>query len=120
MDRRALVVAAGVGFGTGLVVAVAVIALLPVEFSALVGLPVGLLVGVAVLTWVTLEWEQLRPAGRQGAIGGAAFGYVILAGLAARYVDLAGLRSSLGVRPLAALAVVAAVAAGMVARFATR
>jgi hypothetical protein len=112
MSRRAAAAAVGAGVTTFLAVAVAVIELLHVEFSALVGLPVGLLVGAATAVVVTARYDALAPPARYAVDAAAGFGFAVVAVLAVSYVNFAGLRSELSTDvTVGAAAVAAALAA---------
>jgi hypothetical protein len=83
MDARHALTALGSGLTTGLVVAVLVIEVLTVEFSALVGLPVGVLAGLVVLATVGVAFDGLDAMERRALSAYAAFGLTVvgLAGL---------------------------------------
>lgn len=116
MNPRRALSALGAGVTTFLVVAVAVIELLAVEFSALVGLPVGLVAGIAVAA----RYDRLDAAPRYVVDAVAAFGLAVVAVQAVSYVDLAGLRSMLSTGVTVAVAVVAAVVAAVASWFTDR
>ncbi|MFW5917858.1 MAG: hypothetical protein ACOCR0_00080 [Haloferacaceae archaeon] len=86
MDARKLLTTIGAGITSSLVVAAIVIELLATEFSAIVGLPVGLLVGVVVGLW--LRVDESSPGVRRAVAAYAAFGIVVLALSALRYVNV--------------------------------
>lgn len=110
MHLRAGLAAAGVAVTTFLLVAVAVIALLPFEFSAIVGLPVGLLAGIVAFVAVFAEYRFAGPTARRVTLAVAGFGYTILALLFVGYVNLGGLRGAIGPELLVVLGVVVAAA----------
>lgn len=95
MNGRTVAAALGSGITAVLVVAVAVIELVAVEFSALVGLPVALGAGIALGVAVAARYESVDPAVRHAADAIAGFGLVVGAALAASYGNLAGVRSAL-------------------------
>lgn len=88
MDARTVVSGLGAGAATFLIVAVLVIELLNVEFSAIVGLPVGLLVGAAVFVVLVSRYESLSRLQRVGVDSVAGFGGGVLIVLAASYVNV--------------------------------
>jgi hypothetical protein len=88
MNARTLLTAVGAGTTTFLLVAVLVIELLDVAFSAMVGLPVGLLAGLAVSVALWLSADGLSPGARRAATAYATFGLAVLALLALRYVNV--------------------------------
>lgn len=88
MDARKLLTTIGAGITSFLVVAVIVIELLDTEFSAIVGLPVGLLVGVVVVVGLWLRVDESSPGVRRAVAAYAAFGIVVLALSALRYVNV--------------------------------
>jgi hypothetical protein len=108
MDSRAAGVAVGAGITGFLVVAVAVIELLNVEFSALVGLPVGLLAGAAVAVGVVARYDSLVGPARHAVDAAAGFGLAVAVLLAVSYVNLAGLRSELSTDVTVGVALLAA------------
>jgi hypothetical protein len=114
MNTRVTVAATGAGATAFLVVAVAVVELLPVEFSALVGLPAGVLAGGAVLVLIGTRYDRLRGASRYAVDAAAGFGVAVFVVQAVRYVNLAGLRSALTLESTAGVAVLAAVLAALV------
>ncbi len=120
MNSRTILSALGAGITTFLVVAVAVIELLPFEFSALVGLPVGLLAGGAVFAAVAVRYDEASAALRYAADAAAGFGLAVVVLQAMSYVNLAGLRSTLSVDVTVAVAVVAGVLATVVSWLADR
>lgn len=89
MDLRTALAALGAGIATLLVVAVVVIELLDVEFSAIVGLPVGLLAGLAAFALLTSEYADLGQAPRVAVDAVAGFGFGVVLLLGASYVNLA-------------------------------
>jgi hypothetical protein len=110
MHLRAALAAAGVAVTAFLLVAVAVIELLPFEFSAIVGLPVGLLAGIVAFVAVFAEYRFAGTAAQRVTFAVAGFGYTVLALLFVGYVNLGGLRGAIGPELLAVLGVVVAVA----------
>lgn len=113
MDTRAAGAAVGLGITVFLVVAVAIIELLNVEFSALVGLPIGLLAGAAVAIVVAVQYDSLAGPARYAVDAGAGFGFAVVVVLAVRYVNLAGLRSELSTGVTVGIAVLAAALAAL-------
>lgn len=113
MRTRGAIVAVGAGSSVFLAVAVTVIELLNVEFSALVGLPVGLLAGAATAVILATRYEAIDPPVRHTVDATAGFGLAIVAVLAVRYVNLAGLRSVLSADVAVGIAVLAAVLTGL-------
>lgn len=89
MDVRKLLTAIGAGITSVLLVAVLVIELLDMEFSAVVGLPVGLLVGVGVSVGLWVRGDRLSPSTRRATTAYAAFGLALLVLLALRYATIA-------------------------------
>ena len=91
MDLRTVLAALGVGIAAFLVVAVAVIELLDIEFSAIVGLPVGVLAGIGAFALLLFGYGDLGriPRAAVDAIAGFGVGIVLLLG--ANYVNLADL-----------------------------
>lgn len=106
MTARRALTAVGAGVTTFLLVAVLVIELLDVEFSAIVGLPVGLFVGLAVLVVVWVQFDEATPGTRRLASAYAAFGLAVLVLLALRYVNVG--RNALSVDVLVGIGVAAA------------
>lgn len=88
MNSRKLFTAIGAGFTTFLLVAVLVIELLNVEFSAIVGLPIGLVVGIAVGIGIHTSLDQCSLGVRRAITAYAGFGTAVLVVLAASYVNL--------------------------------
>lgn len=88
MNARRPLTALGAGITGFLVVAVAVIELLAVEFSAIIGLPLGLLAGIGVAVVVFLKHDESSDVLRWLAAALAGFGYGILATVGASYVNL--------------------------------
>jgi len=80
--------AVGAGATTFLLVAVPVVELLDIEFSALVALPLGLLAGLAASVGVGVSFTALRPARRRALAAYAAFGPTVLLVLALAYVNV--------------------------------
>lgn len=113
MNMRAASAAVGAGIAVFLVVAVAVIELLNVEFSAIVGLPVGLVVGAAVATFVATQYDALAGPARYAVDAAAGFGLALVALLAVSYVNLAGLRSELSTDVTVGIAVLVALLAAL-------
>ncbi len=88
MNPRKLFTAIGAGFTTFLLVAVLVIELSNVEFSAIVGLPVGLLAGIAVGIGIHTALDDLSLGARRAVTAYAGFGLAVLVVLAASYVNI--------------------------------
>lgn len=108
MNMRIAGTAVGAGITVFLVVVVAIIELLNVEFSALVGLPVGLLAGTAVAVVVAARYDALAGPARYTVDAAAGFGFAVVALLAVSYVNLAGLRSELSTDVTVVIAILAA------------
>lgn len=89
MDARKLFTTIGAGITSFLLVAVLVIELLDMEFSAIIGLPIGLLVGVGVFVGLWIRVDRLSLSIRRAATAYAAFGLVLLFLLALRYANIA-------------------------------
>ncbi|MFC7115804.1 hypothetical protein ACFQH2_13795 [Natronoarchaeum sp. GCM10025703] len=62
MNAWKLFTAVGAGVTTALLVAVVIIELLQIEFSALVGLPVGVITGIIVTVWLGDRSTSYRSA----------------------------------------------------------
>ncbi|WP_436935888.1 hypothetical protein [Halovenus marina] len=107
MGSRRTVTAVGTGLTTVLVVSVAVIELLNVEFSALVGLPVGVLAGVVAFLSLWDSLDELSPFVRRVASAYATFGLTVVLLLALRYVNVA--RGTLSVEVIAGVAIAVAI-----------
>jgi hypothetical protein len=88
MDIRHALTALGAGLTTGLLVAVLVIEMLAVEFSALVGLPVGILGGLVVLATVAITFDGLDAMERRALTAYAAFGVTAVGLAALAYVNV--------------------------------
>jgi hypothetical protein len=88
MNARNLLTAIGAGITTFLLVAVSVIELLDMEFSAIIGLPVGLLVGVVVFVGLWIRGDELSLGVRRAATAYAVFGIGLLVLLSLRYVNI--------------------------------
>jgi hypothetical protein len=88
MDARRLITATGAGITAFLLVTVAVVELLAIEFSALIGLPIGIVAGIAVTVVVFLNHDGAFDLFRLIAAALAGFGYGIMATVAASYVNL--------------------------------
>lgn len=99
VNLRRPLTAVGTGITAFLVVAVSVIELLDIEFSAMVGLPVGLLVGIVVFVLVLLRHDDADEPVRWAVAGFAGFGYGILLALGTAYVNLVdvGFEGTIGV-----------------------
>jgi len=89
-DVRWLRFVAGIGAAatTFLLVAVPIIELLDIEFSALIALPLGLLAGLATLIGVAYNLSDMHPARRRALVAYAAFGPAVLSVLALAYVNV--------------------------------
>lgn len=107
MTLRTVLIACGAGLSTTLIVAVVVIELLAVEFSAIVGLPVGLLAGLLVLVGLLLGTDRLGPTARRVVSAYGTIGPVVLGLLALSYVNIG--RNVLSVDVVVGIAIVAAV-----------
>ncbi|QIO24072.1 hypothetical protein [Haloarcula sp. JP-L23] len=88
MHYRTPLAAVGGAVTTFLLVAVTVIELVNVEFSALVALPLGLLAGLGTLMAVALNLADLSPERRRLLFAYAAFGPAVLLVLALSYVNV--------------------------------
>lgn len=88
MTVRKVFTAIGAGFTTFLLVAVLVIELVNVEFSAIVGLPVGLLAGIAVGIGIHTALDDLSLGARRAVTAYGGFGLAVLAVLVASYVNI--------------------------------
>lgn len=88
MNARRPLTAIGAGITAFLVVAVAVIELLTVEFSAIIGLPIGLVTGLVVAVVVFLQHDDGSDTLRWLAAALAGFGYGLIATVGASYVNL--------------------------------
>jgi len=88
MDTRWVFTTIGAGITSFLLVAVSIIELLDVEFSAIIGLPVGLIAGVLVFSGLWIRGDELSLAVRRAATAYAVFGGAILASLVLRYVNV--------------------------------
>ena len=108
MNGRQVITAVGAGFATVLLIAVLVIELLAVEFSAIVGLPVGLLAGLFVFFAVLLRLDEVSAGLRRALRAYAGFGLAVVALLALRYVNVG--RAVLSTEVVVGLAVLAAIA----------
>ena len=82
--------AVGAAVTTALVVTVAGIELLELEFGALVALPMGALAGLLVLAAVAVTADGLSPPARRALFAYAAFGPTVLSTLAFAYVNIGG------------------------------
>lgn len=100
--------AIGGGVTTFLVVAVAVIELVEVAFSAIVGLPLGLAAGLAAAIGIRYRVGAVRPATRRVVRAYATLGPVLVALLGLRYVGLG--RDLLSVGVMVGIALLAGVA----------
>mgnify|MGYP006282004917 CR=1 FL=1 len=89
MNLRKPITAVGASITAFLVVAVSVIELLNIEFSALVGLPVGLVAGIVAFVLVLLRHDDAEEPVRWALAGFAGFGYGIMLALGVMYVNLA-------------------------------
>lgn len=88
MNVRQLLSAIGAGTTSFLLVAVLVIELLDMEFSAIIGLPVGILAGIVVFLALLIRGDDLSLGVRRVVTAYATFGIAILAFLALRYVNV--------------------------------
>lgn len=108
MNGRQVVTAVGAGITTLLLVAVLVIELLTVEFSAIIGVPVGLLAGLFVFLAVVLRLDEMGTGLRRALRAYAGFGLAVVALLALQYVNVG--RAVLSTEVVVGLAVLAAIA----------
>lgn len=113
MRGRTVAAAVGSGITAFPVVAVAVIELRTVEFSALVGLPVGFVAGATTAVLVATRYQGLARSERAAVDAGAGFGVVVVTALAVSYVNLAGLRSALSVSVVAGAGILGAALAAL-------
>lgn len=88
MDLRKLLTVVGAGLTTFLVVAVVVIEVLAMEFSAIIGLPVGLIAGLAVLVILWGQLDEVSVGVRRAVSAYAVFGLAVLGFFALRYVNI--------------------------------
>jgi len=88
MDARWVFTTIGAGITSFLLVAVSIIELLNIEFSAIIGVPVGLIAGVLACTGLWIRGDELSLAVRRAATAYAVFGVAILASLTLRYVNV--------------------------------
>jgi len=88
MDARRVFTTIGAGITTSLLVAVLIVELLDVEFSAIVGVPVGLLAGFLVFSGLWIRGDELSIDVRRAATAYAVFGVAVLVSLALRYVNV--------------------------------
>lgn len=112
MAFRRTLTALGAGVTTFLLIAVLVIELLYVEFSALVGVPVGLLAGLAVVAGLWQILPELSPAVSRVATAYAVFGLSVLFLFALGYVNVG--RELLSLEVMAAVGIGAGIAAYLV------
>ncbi|MDZ7689428.1 MAG: hypothetical protein U5J64_12100 [Halobacteriales archaeon] len=105
MNLRRPITAVGAAITAFLVVAVSVIELLDIEFSALVGLPVGLIAGMVVFVLLLLRHDDADEPVRWVLGGFAGFGYGILLALGTAYVNIVdvGFEGTVGVGVAAAV-----------------
>lgn len=111
--HRTWLAAAGAGTTTFLVVAVLVIEVLPVEFSAVVGVPVGLLAGLVANGALLRYYRKLGATGRRVADAVAGVGYAFLVVATVTYLDPAGLGAALTFESSVAVVVAGGVLAGV-------
>jgi N6-adenosine-specific RNA methylase IME4 len=113
MDKRVGGATVGAGITAFLVVSVAVIEFVNVEFSALLGLPAGLLAGATVAVVVAAQYDTLADPVRYAVDAATGFGFAVVTLLAVRYVNLAGLRTELSTGVTVGIALLAAVLAAL-------
>lgn len=88
MNARRLFTVIGAGSTTFLLVAVALIEVLDVAFSAIIGIPVGVVAGLALSVGLWIALEELRVGVRRAVSAYAAFGLTVLTLLTLRYVNV--------------------------------
>lgn len=108
MNGRQAITAVGAGFTTVLLIAMLVIELLAVEFSAIIGLPIGLFTGLVVCFAVLLRLDELSTGLRRVLRAYAGFGVTVVALLVLRYVNVG--RTVLSTEVVVGLAGLAAIA----------
>jgi hypothetical protein len=116
VNLRKPITAVGTGITAFLLVAVSVIELLDLEFSALVGLPVGLVAGIVSFVLVLLRHDDAEEPVRWALAGFAGFGYGILLALGVMYVNLADFPFEVTVGIGVAAAVIAFLGAALLNR----
>ncbi len=109
MNSRHLLTAVGAGITTFVVVAVLVIKLLGVEFSAIVGVPLGLLAGLVVMIGLAVSFDNLDVNARRAVSVYGTFGLTILVMFATRYVNLGPSRDVLSIPVMVGVGIVAGV-----------
>jgi len=117
MCIRSVLVALGAGITVALLVGVALVALLPYEFSAIVSLPAGLLAGAVAALLIVGRYAHCGPTVRGLLHGTAGFGYATVLLLGVLYVDFAGYGSRLDLVTLLAVALLVAVSVSAWSRF---
>lgn len=108
MSSRQVIAAVGSGITTCLLVAVLVIELLAIEFSAIVGVPVGLLAGLFVCVELLARFDKMSVARRRGMSAYAGFGLAVVALLSLRYLNVG--RALLSVEVIVGISVLASTA----------
>lgn len=88
MTARDILTGVGAGVTTFLLVTVAVIELLPFEFSAIIGLPVGLLAGLAVFVGFWSIRNDIDPGISRVVSAYGTFGLVVLVLFIFDYVNI--------------------------------
>lgn len=107
MNLRHLLTAVGAGITTFLVVAVLVIELLAIEFSAIVGIPLGLLAGLVVTIGLAVSFDNLNVNTHRAVSVYGTFGLAMLVMLAARYANLGLSRDVLSIPVMVSVGIVA-------------
>lgn len=120
MSEHRVLTAVGAGLTAFLLVTVALVELLAVEFSAMLALPVGIIAGLVVLLVATSGLQHAGPTSRRLAQAAAGFGYTVLLLLAVRYVNIGGIRGRLSVTDVIGAAIGIAVAVFLLSWFRTR
>lgn len=88
MTARNILTGVGAGVTTFLLITVAVIELLPFEFSAILGLPVGFLAGLAVLVGFWSIRKDLDPGISRAVSAYGTFGLAVLVLFLLDYVNI--------------------------------
>lgn len=109
MNPRSILTAVGAGVATALLVAVLVIELLDVEFSAIVGLPAGALAGIGVLVALASTVDDRSQRVQRVASAYAAFGLAVLVQLALGYANVGRSRGLFSVEVVVGVGVAVAV-----------